>query len=160
MHPKYLFTVAVLLFIVAGVVMLANRESSHSDASADIAAREALDRGPRRVVLFCFHTRQRCFDCVALEEGAREALAEGFAAEMEAGRLQWQTVDRTRPENAHFATRYQLTHNGLIVDEVGAGERHQEPRVLTEAWDFTHDKDRLKEYVQENVRAMLDRLDG
>ena len=167
MQPKYLFTAAVLLFVVASLVMLVNRESRESRAEVNPAAQPVAgetatlaEEGPPRVVVYYFHTRQRCFSCVAVEEAAQEAIREGFPAELEEGRLEWRAVNLEMPQNEHYIMQYQLTMPGLVVDAAGEAERHQQPRVLTDAWGMARAPARLKEYVQENVRAMLDGLHG
>ncbi len=167
MQPKYLFTAAVLLFVVASLVMLANKQSGESHARTDTRTEESdflaaspAEEGPPRVVVYYFHTRQRCFSCVAMEEAAQEAIAEAFPAEMEEGRLVWEAVNLDLPGNDRYIMQYQLTMPGLVVDAVGGAGRRQQPRDLMEAWRLVRFRDRMKEYVQENVRAMLDGLQG
>jgi small redox-active disulfide protein 2 len=100
-------------------------------------------------VVYYFHGTQRCMTCNKIEELARSAVEEGFAEELNAGRLRVESVNVDDPANEHFIRDFQLTARTIVIAK---GKDYQR---LDKTWQLVHDEDSFRRYVQENTAAML-----
>ena len=100
-------------------------------------------------VVYYFHGTQRCMTCNKIEELARSAVEEGFAEELDAGRLSVESVNVDDPANEHFIRDFQLTARTVVVAK-GKDYKH-----LDKTWQLVHDEDAFRKYAQENIAAML-----
>lgn len=106
------------------------------------------------VVAYYFHGNVRCASCRKLEAYAEEAIVQGFADELAAGRLEWRAVNTDQPENAHFVKDFELTAKSVVLvsyrgDEVVRFEN------LTRVWQLLRDKDAFLGYVRDATHAFL-----
>ena len=100
-------------------------------------------------VVYYFHGTQRCMTCNKIEELARSAVEEGFAEELDAGRLRFESVNVDDAANEHFILDFQLTARTVVVAK---GKDYQR---LDKSWQLVHDEDAFRKYAQENIAAML-----
>ena len=100
-------------------------------------------------VVYYFHGAQRCMTCNKIEELARSAVEEGFAEELDAGRLRFESVNVDDAANEHFIRDFQLTARTVVV------ARGKDYKRLDKTWQLVHDEDAFRKYAQENIAAML-----
>lgn len=100
-------------------------------------------------VVYYFHGTQRCMTCNKIEELARSAVEEGFAEELDAGRLRFESVNVDDAANEHFIRDFQLTARTVVVAK---GKDYQR---LDKTWQLVHDEDAFRKYAQEHIAAML-----
>nr|WP_246325375.1 nitrophenyl compound nitroreductase subunit ArsF family protein [Dissulfurirhabdus thermomarina] len=118
----------------------------------------ACPAAERKVVVYYFHTAYRCPTCRTLERLSREAVSEGFAAELADGRLAFRSVDVTRPEDRHFVDDFRLyTKSLVLVEEGGPAPRWKN---LARIWDLVREPAAFKHYVQQEVRTFLSKAGG
>ena len=78
-----------------------------------------------RVEVLCFHSRQRCATCRAIERNAREAIEARFADELAQGQVVFRTIDISEAQNAKIAEAYEVGWS-LVVSRWKAGEETRE----------------------------------
>lgn len=151
MKPKKIATVALLLFVVASLgVMVAN--SLRPGRAGGVLADGVPSDG---VVAYYFHGKVRCPTCRSIEAYAHEAIHDGFAEQIEAGRVHWRVVDYQEPQNEHFATDYELVSSTVVLVTMKAGQA-TEWRNLMEVWNLVSDKGAFLEFLQQQVRDCLE----
>src|SRR3990172_4504257 len=74
-------------------------------AAPAVAAAPAAFPG---ILVYYFHATTRCATCRTIEAYAHETVASKFAADLEARRLEWRTVNVEEPANQHFIRDFQL----------------------------------------------------
>lgn len=170
---KSAVTAILLLFVAGSIVFLVVSETRRPADSASpppTGASQALpgqessktanvspDSAPARhagTVAYYFHGTMRCPTCLKMEQYAREAIEEAFAAEMDAGLIEWHGVNYDEPANEHFLKEYGLTASALVVVGASSGGPGQW-RNLDRIWDLVNDEGAFKAYVVEAVTAML-----
>jgi hypothetical protein len=109
----------------------------------------------RRIVATYFHGNVRCTTCRKVESYAREAVEEGFATEIEAGTVEFRTVNVEEPQNRHFVRDYQLMTRSVVVTEEVDGVVEQWTR-LDQVWSFVGHRPTYLNYVQDAVRGYLE----
>ena len=67
------------------------------------------------VEVLCFHSKQRCATCIALEKNARAAIDSAFADRLADGTLSFRIIDISKPENEAIAEKYQVTWSSLYI---------------------------------------------
>ena len=122
-------------------------------ALPDSAAADSMSVVPRLVVYY-FHTTQRCASCRKLEAYAKEAVDTGFPAELKAGRVVWRVVNVEEAGNEHFVKDYQLYTKSLVLVEEGE-DGQTRWKNLEKVWALLNDKKGYLAYVQAETRAYL-----
>ena len=105
-----------------------------------------------QVVVYAAHMTFRCEECRQIEWLARGLVENEFAEELEAGQLDFRTVDYMK--NADFAKRYNVSSSTVVVVRYEDGEEQAFKR-LDEVWTKVHKPDEFKEYVRGAIRDSL-----
>lgn len=82
------------------------------------------------VEVLCFHGRQRCATCVAIERETKAVIDERFADAVASGALELRVIDIAQAENEAIADKYEITWSSLVV--VGYGNGSEQAENLTE----------------------------
>ena len=107
------------------------------------------------VVVTYFTTDQRCTACLQIEALTRATLEETFAAELDQGRIRFQTHNLDRPENRHFARDYGLAFKTVVVSDYESGQE-VEWRKMDEVWRLLSRPEAFKAYLATQVYSYLE----
>jgi hypothetical protein len=129
---------------ITGAVAVAEQKPK---APAAVAAAPTAAPG---ILVYYFHATTRCATCKTIEAYAHETVASRFAADLEARRLAWRTVNVEEPPNQHFIDDFQLyTRSVVVVD----GKNPKRFKVLDRVWQLVRDKAAFQGYVEQEIRA-------
>ena len=78
------------------------------------------------VEVLCFHGKQRCATCVAIERETKAVVDEQFADAVADGALELRIIDITKPENEAIADKYEITWSSLVVVKYNEGKEEAE----------------------------------
>lgn len=163
MSSKPIIKVALLVFVLGSLVVLAVKESRRWTAPDPVAAQggsPAAAAAPKaqtdRIIAYYFHTTYRCATCRRIEAYSREAIDTGFARELQDGRLEFRLVNVQLPENRHFIEDYQLFTKSLVLIRMKDGKQ-VEWTNLDRVWELTGNRDAFVGYVQRGVRGYLEK---
>lgn len=145
------------LLALAATVSFLPAAASPADRQPASAAPDSIAvqaAAARRVVVYYFHTTQRCATCRKIEQWSGEALTAEFGKELADSTLVFLPVNTDLEGNEHFLEDYQLYAKSLIVsDLVGGVQRGWEN--LPKIWEYTGSQEAFFKYVQDNVRRHL-----
>jgi hypothetical protein len=144
-----MLSAALLFFVAAGVVVLTVKSLRQSPPAA------TEEGSGDRIVAYYFHGKVRCPTCESIETYSKEAVETGFAEQLKDGRLEWRIVNYEEPGNEHYAADYNLAAPCVVL-VVMHGREQVQWRGLPEVWEHVNDKASLIEFVQKNVREMLE----
>jgi len=151
MKAKTLLAVILLVFVAAGVAVLAAK-ALRGARDGDANAGEPLRDG---VMVYYFHGNTRCPTCQTIESYAHEAVQAGFAEELNNGRLRWQVLNYEQPGNEHFDTDYQIVAPTVILARFQGGKQTAW-KNLNRVWELVGDKKAFLKYVQDELRGCLE----
>jgi hypothetical protein len=114
----------------------------------------ATDDAANGLVLYYFHGAKRCNTCRSIESQTRDAIEGKFAAELEAGTLQWKVLNTDEPENEHFLKDFDLVGSSLVLVEM-KGDSVVRHEILQDVWTLVRDEPRFRQYVQRSVDGYL-----
>ena len=114
----------------------------------------AADVPADRVVAIYFHRTQRCPTCQKMGSYSEEAVTQGFATEIKAGKVEFHYIDFQDPKNAAFAKGYRVSGPALIVAKV-ENDKVKDFKDLKDIWANVRDKPGFIKYVRDNVTAYL-----
>ena len=163
MNSKPIIKVALLVFVLGSLVVLAVKESRRWTAPDPVAAQggsPAAAAAPKlqadRIIAYYFHTTYRCATCRRIEAYSREAIDTGFAREL-TGR------EARVPARQHPASRKPAFHRGLpaltkslVLVRMKDGKQ-VEWTNLDRVWELTGNRDAFVGYVQQGVRGYLEK---
>lgn len=109
---------------------------------------------PDRVVVYYFHTTQRCATCRRIEQWSDLALRTAFGKELADSSLVFLPVNTDEPGNEHFVKDYELYTKSLIVVDL-KGDVRGGWENLQKVWEYNGDQDKFFAYVQGGVRDHL-----
>jgi hypothetical protein len=110
--------------------------------------------GPRRVIIYYFHTTARCPTCYKIEEYTKEAVRAGFTEELKMDRLEFLTINVDAPENQHYVNDYGLYTKSVVLSEIVNG-RQTRFKNLTQVWELHQDKEAFIKYLNVEISAFL-----
>ena len=102
------------------------------------------------IFVYYFHATTRCATCKTIEAYAHETVASKFAADLQARRLEWRTVNVEEPANQHFIRDFQLYTRSVVVVDAKDPKRF---KVLDRVWQLVRDKTAFQGYVEQEIRA-------
>ena len=139
--------------IVAGGLALAlwGGISSRDLFAQAEAAPQAASEAPS-VVVYAAHMTFRCPECTQIEWLARELVEKEFKAQIDAGLLEFRTIDYMR--DTAFAKRYDIASSTVVVIRNERGEERGFER-LDEVWTKVNDREVYFAYVREAIAKAL-----
>ncbi|NQU09744.1 hypothetical protein HQ590_03060 [bacterium] len=153
MKLKPVITTALLAFLAVSVVALIFKETRPAPAAGPGAVPPARTAGAT-VVAYYFHGTQRCPTCRSIERQAKQAIATGFADDLETGRLVFQPVNIEDPAHQHFVTDFQLETRSVVLADYRDG-RPQRWQELVQVWTLVRDEPAFEKYVTDELRQFL-----
>ncbi|MGW8323784.1 MAG: nitrophenyl compound nitroreductase subunit ArsF family protein, partial [Thermodesulfobacteriota bacterium] len=102
-------------------------------------------------------TSIRCPTCKKLEAYSRQAIEEGFPAELEEKRVVFRTLNLDEPGNSRYVEAYKLVTKSLIVSLNRKGKEIKW-KNLPDIWKLVGDQEKFTEYVQRETRSFLEEL--
>lgn len=131
------------------------RPAAPSEPTPSAGAQASPTAPPaRKVIAYYFHGNVRCRTCRKIEASAADAIQRRFAAELQAGRLEWRPTNVDQPANEHFIHDYQLVTRSLVLVEIRDGKQVRW-KNLDQVWELVSDEIRFGQYVQREVRDFL-----
>lgn len=108
---------------------------------------------PPPVQALYLHGTFRCETCNSIEEQAKRAITEDFAAQIQAGGLQFASLNMDKEPHTHYGDDFQLTSASLVLTD-GRGPKGRW-KVLERTWELVKDPVAFREYVGTETRAFL-----
>ncbi len=112
---------------------------------------------PNRLVVYYFHSKQRCKTCMNFEKYTRELIASSFAEQEKKGLLEFQSISISDEENKKYIEQYQLVSKSIILSKV-KDNKETEFKNLDKIWDLIGDENVFKQYVKENIDLFLSKM--
>lgn len=110
--------------------------------------------GPKKVIVYYFHTTARCASCYKIEEYAKEAVQSGFADELKSGRMEFLAFNVDEEAHQHFVKDYGLYTKSVVLSEVVDGKEVRS-KNLGQVWELHQNKAAFIAYLTEEIRAFL-----
>ena len=153
MSPK-LLRIPFLLIALAGLAVWA-RDLFHRATHVPPPVAAAAAAAPaREVVVTYFTTNIRCESCLTIERLTRESLDKCFAAELADGRVRFQMINTSLPENRHFTDDYDISLKTVVVSDRRAG-REVNWKRFDQVWDLLDDPAAFHDMMCAGVRGVM-----
>jgi thiol-disulfide isomerase/thioredoxin len=117
---------------------------------------QAADAPKDRVVAMYFHRTERCPTCQKMGSYSEEAVKTAFADEIKKGQVAFHFIDFEDTKNARYTKAYDISGPALIVAKI-EDNKVASYKDLNDIWLKVRDKAAFVQYVQENVKAGLDK---
>lgn len=104
--------------------------SCNTNANGETAQTDNENNKEGYVEVLCFHSKQRCVTCRAIEDLTKSVVESDFADELKSGKLIFRVIDITTEENEEIADKYEVTWSSLFI--VGHKGGNEQVENLTE----------------------------
>lgn len=108
---------------------------------------------PDRVVVYYMHATFRCITCDLVESLAGELIQEEFAPQVQAGLLEWHSVNYQEAED--LASRYDVGGNMIVVARF-RGAQEVDRRRLDRVMELVGRPEEFKAYVRGGILELLE----
>ena len=148
---------AILAFGLLAAVLVSTAISAHAAPSLSATASTVSNSSQEKaeLVVYYFHGNMRCTSCRKIEDYTAGAVRSGFAEALKNGSLELKVVNVEEPANEHFVQDFQLYTRSVVVEK-RAGDKRLEWKNLDKVWRLTRDKAAFIDYVQKEIRAMME----
>jgi hypothetical protein len=75
-----------------------------------------------RVEVLCFHAKQRCATCLAIEKNAKEVISQNFAQQVKNGTVVFKEIDISTKEGEKIADKYRVSSSSIFVNSWKKGK--------------------------------------
>ena len=107
------------------------------------------------VKVYYFHTSYRCANCKKFEKWSKETVDEYFKDETEKGLVAYEKMNIEEKENKHVVEDYRLVTKSIILSKIVDGEENTW-KNLDKIWTLLSDEVKFKEYVRDEIKALLE----
>lgn len=129
------------------------RPSSQTDESS--AMNNEGQNVPRKLIVYYLHGTYRCHSCNKIERLTREAVEQGFANQIDKGRVEIKSLNVEEDENKHFVQDYKLYTKSVILSDL-KDNRETRWKNLERVWTLLANDAKFMEYIQNEVNAYLE----
>jgi len=105
-------------------------------------------------IVYYFYTSKRCTTCRKIEQFSEEAVKQKLKVPVEAGKVQWKTLNIEIPENEHFVKDFQLYTKSVIVAEYKDGKPVRWEN-LPDIWKLVRNREQFVDYVAGETRRFM-----
>ena len=107
-----------------------------------------------KVIVYYFHSSNRCSSCMTIERYTRESVEANFAKELKNGQVEFKSINVELPANSHYTTDYKLYTKSVIISDMVQG-KEQRWKNLQRVWELFHEETDFKDYVKLETTAYL-----
>jgi hypothetical protein len=144
----------VLLVIVFGSLGAYALQRSLAKDPGPTAAVPSESTAAATVVVTYFTTDVRCDSCRTIEKLSRQAIEEGFPAEVANGTVVFRVLNTDLAENKHFVDDYEIANKTVIVSQQKNGKQ-VEWTNRQDVWLLFEEPSEFFTYVREPVQRYL-----
>lgn len=152
MNVRKIIRAVLVGFVLVSIGFAIGREVTLRRLAAGDGGDGAAGMVGDGVVVYYMHPAMRCVTCNTIEKVARQAVEEGFAQDIRAGRLRWRAM--SIEDNEPLAKRYNVASSTVVVVRLHDG-REVGHQCLDEAWELVDKPTELAACVSRAVRAAL-----
>jgi hypothetical protein len=138
--------IALLLSIASAAMIMASCGGSAEKKTTETAKVEVAETA--KVMVYYFHSKQRCKTCLAIQEVAGQTIAENFADNADVKFLE---LDFTEKANEAIAEKFEVAGSTLII---ASGDAHR--NLTSDAFaNALRNPETLKEIIVAEVNKHL-----
>jgi hypothetical protein len=152
MNAKTIIGKLLTAFLLVSVGVAIGKEMAARNAPA--LAEPETAPGETKVVVYYMHGIP-CVTCTFIETAAEKVVREEFAEAVEAGTMEFVSLNYLEPANAALADKYNVGSNMVIAVRFENGKEAARVR-LDEVMELASDAEELKNYIRAGVRSALE----
>jgi hypothetical protein len=141
--------------MVLGFVAVLAGSAFAQELKGSKAEEQPAATASHKVVACYFHRTVRCPTCKKISAYIDEAVKDGYAAEIKAGKVEMILMDFQDPKNQKFTEAYKISGPTLVLMDVHDG-KVTSWKPAPKVWSLVGKKDQFLKYVQDEVRSYLD----
>lgn len=110
-----------------------------------------------QVIIYFFHRDNRCENCVAMENSAREVIEKKFKDELKSCVVEYKVLNMDNEENKHYVSEYKLFSDALVFTLIKDGKEIKNENLM-KAWALLYKKEKFEELISETVNSYIAEL--
>lgn len=152
MKAKKVVGKLLMAFLLVSVGVAIGKEMIAARAQPESEPVTAV--GEEKVMVYYLHGIP-CITCTMIDTTASGLVRDEFAAEVEAGRLKYVSLNYLDRENEALADKYNVGSNMIIVARFRDGQEVQRVR-LDKVMELAIQGEQLADYIRQGIRACLE----
>lgn len=143
----------ICLLIICSAAALISGFSFAADTKTD-DKQTSKSISQERYEIYYFFTNKRCVSCLKLEQFTRDSVNNGFAKEIQSGKVIFKAINTDEKENSHYLEDYKLLSKSVVVAEF-KGDKQTRWKNLDAVWDYLSDKKGFEKYIVREVKNFI-----
>ncbi len=151
---KLFFTVSMFVVLLIFSVSCAsdNKTENNQIDSSKVTTAQPVENS--QIVVYYFHSNQRCMTCRKLESFSEEAIISAYENKLKDSSVVWRVVNFEEENNEHYAKDYKLYTQSLILSKIQDGKEIKW-KNLDKIWKLVGDKKEYISYVQNEIKLFM-----
>ena len=152
MKAKKIIGKLLTAFLLVSIGVAIGKEMATRNAPA--VAAPVIAPGEAKVVVYYMHGFP-CVTCTFIETTTEKVVHEDFAETVEAGAMEFVSLNYLEPENAALAEKYNVGENMVIAVRFEDGKEVSRVR-LDKVMELASNAEGLKDYIRKGIRSALE----
>ncbi|MFP4435254.1 MAG: nitrophenyl compound nitroreductase subunit ArsF family protein [Phycisphaerae bacterium] len=152
MKAKKTIAKVLIAFLLVSIGVAIGKEMAARNAPS--AVEPVTAAGETKIVVYYFHGVP-CVTCTFIETTAEKLVREEFAEAVEAGTMEFVSLNYLEPENVALADKYNVGENMVVAVRFEDGKEVSRVR-LDEVMELASNADRLRDYLRKGVRSAVE----
>ena len=152
MKAKKIIGKLLTAFLLVSIGVAIGKEMATRDTPA--VAAPVTAPGETKVVAYYMHGFP-CVTCTFIETTAEKVVHEDFTEAVQAGRVEFVSLNYLEPENAGLAEKYNVGENMVIAVRFEDGKEVSRVR-LDKVMALASNAEGLKDYIRKGIRSVLE----
>lgn len=106
-----------------------------------------------RIEVFYFHATHRCISCQTIEKYTKETLEEFFQAELQEGKITFQSINVEEAKNKEIVQKYQARGSSLFFNIIK--DKKDNISEDTQVWRLVGSEVNFKQYLKGKINNIL-----
>ncbi len=111
-----------------------------------------------RLMVYYFHSNQRCSRCQSIESQSHDTVHADFASQLERGDMEWKVLNHEEPAGAELGKKFEVDLPVVVLAWTTGGEIKDWKR-LDKVWGLAKDKPAFADYIRSEINQMLTTID-
>lgn len=141
--------VILLLFVCFGMFACANGKAKEQKKGNGQPQKDCVE-------VLCFHAKQRCVTCLAIEKGAKEVVESEFADELKKGDVVFKVIDISLDENKDLVKQYEVAWSSLLLVKWKDGKSTVKNLTVSAFGSARMAPDKFKNDLKQEIKDLMD----
>ena len=108
-----------------------------------------------KVIVYYFHSSQRCSNCLKIEKWSKELIEKNFQEEIQNQKVVYKVLNTDEKPNKIYLKKYNLYTKSLVISKINNKNQETNWKNLEKIWLNLSDEKAFKNYINKEIESFL-----